>query len=58
MNNTWGDSSVSTKYMYHRIYAILDLKKNKDVHHHLSRLMDELAHNFKVDTGNFIGEDL
>lgn len=57
MNNTWGDSSVSTKYMYHRIHAILDLKKNKDVHYHLSRLMDELAHNFKADTGNFIGEE-
>jgi hypothetical protein len=24
----------------------------------LSRLMDELAHNYKVDTGRLIGEDL
>ena len=56
MNNTWGDSSVATKYIYQRIHAIMDLEKGEDVSYHLSRLMDELARNYKVDTNKLIGE--
>ena len=54
----WGDSMVSTKYIYERIHDILDMNDYADVAYSLSEFMDELAHNYKVDTGNLIGEDL
>ena len=54
----WGNSTVATKYMYERIHDILDMNEYEDVAYSLSRLMDELAHNYKVDTGNLIGEEL
>jgi hypothetical protein len=52
------DSRVSTKYIYHQIHDILNMNEYADVAYSLSRLMDELAHNYKVDTGKLIGEDL
>lgn len=55
--NGWGNSSVATKYIYERVWDILDGSK-KDMAYELSRLMDELAHNYKTDTGRLIGEDL
>jgi hypothetical protein len=58
MNNGFGNSSVSTQYIYQRIHDILDVKQVIDVSFELSRLLDELAHNYKVDTGRLIGEDL
>lgn len=58
MENTWGNSVVATKYIYQRIHDILDVKEVIDVSFELSRLMDEMAHNYKVDTGRLIGEDL
>ena len=51
-------SSVATKYIYQRIHDILDVKQVIDVSFELSRLLDELAQNYKVDTGRLIGEDL
>ena len=51
-------SKVCTKYMYERIHDILDMNEYEDVAYSLSRLMEELAHNYKVDTGNLIGENL
>ena len=58
MNNGFGNSSVSTQYIYQRIHDILDVKQVIDVSFELSRLLDELAQNYKVDTGRLIGEDL
>ena len=55
--NGWGNSSVATQYIYERVHVILD-GKQKDMAFELSRLLDELAHNYKVDTGRLIGEDL
>jgi len=57
MNNGFGNSSVATQYIYQRVWDILDGSK-KDMAADLSRLLDELAHNYKVDTGRLIGEDL
>jgi hypothetical protein len=54
--NGWGDSMVATKYVYQRIHSILDLDNAEDAYYHLSRFMKELAMNYKVDTGNLIGE--
>jgi len=51
-------SKVCTKYMYERIHDILDMDDYADVAYSLSRLMDELAHNYKVDTGKLIGEEV
>jgi hypothetical protein len=51
-------STVSTKYIYERIQEILDMNDYADVAYSLSRLMDELAKNYKTDTGKLIGEDL
>ena len=55
--NGWGNSSVATKYIYQRIWDILD-GREIDVSDELSMLLDELAHNYKTDTGRLIGEDL
>jgi hypothetical protein len=54
--NGWGASRVATKYIYQRIHDILNMNAYEDVAYSLSRLMDELAHNYKVDTGKLIGE--
>ena len=43
-------SSVSTKYMYEKIYAILDDDEDQQSQS-LSELLDELALTFKNDTG-------
>ena len=51
-------STVSTKYIYERIHDILDMNDYADVAYSLSQLMDELATNYKTDTGKLIGEDL
>lgn len=58
MKNTDKSSTVATQYIYERIHDILDIKDLIDVPFELSRLMDELAHNYKVDTGKLIGGDL
>ena len=49
-------SSVSTKYMYEKIYAILDDDEDQQSQS-LSELMDELALTFKNDTGFTIRSD-
>ena len=54
----WGDSMVATKYIYQRIHGILDMDSEDDMCYHLSRLLEELAFNYKVDTGKKMGEDL
>lgn len=54
--NGWGDSTIATKYIYQRIHGILDIE-GQDRDYHLSRLLDELAHNYKIDTGKLIGEE-
>jgi len=46
-------SRVDTIYMYERVREILDME---DLAYGLSRLHDELAHNFYADTGRKIGE--
>ena len=54
--NGWGSSTVATKYIYQRVQDILDLKSSEDITYHLSRLSDELARNYFVDTNKKIGE--
>jgi len=51
----WGDSMVSTKYVYQRLNDIMNQPVD-DTDYHLSRFLDELALNFKADTGKKIGE--
>lgn len=46
-------SRVDTIYIYERVREILDME---DLAYGLSRLHDELAHNFYVDTGRKVGE--
>jgi hypothetical protein len=46
-------SRVDTIYIYERVREILDME---DLAYGLSRLHDELAHNFYVDTDRKIGE--
>ena len=48
-------SRVDTIYMYERVQEILDMD---DMAYGLSRLHDELAQNFYVDTDRKIGEVL
>ena len=59
-NNGWGESTVATAYVYERVRAILEtsnpLDDEDDAVYYLSRFLDELAHNYKVDTGRFIAE--
>lgn len=52
----WGNSRVATKYIYERVHGILD-GRVADMPYELSRFMDELAHNYDVDTGEKIGAE-
>lgn len=55
----WGDSMIATKYVYEIIHAFLDADLPKtEIDWELSRFLDELAHNYKVDTGKLIGEKI
>ena len=55
----WGDSTVATKYVYEIIHDFLDADLTRQqMEWELSRFMDELAHNYFVDTGMKIGEKL
>ena len=58
--NGWGESTVATAYVYERVRAILEtsnpLDDEDDAVYYLSRFLDELAHNYKVDTGRLIAE--
>lgn len=56
-NDGWGNSAVATKYIYERVQAILDFHSQEDMAYHLSRLSDELARNYLIDTGSKIGAD-
>ena len=49
-------SSVSTKYMYEKIHAILDDDEDQQSES-LSELLDELALTFKQDTGFTVRSD-
>lgn len=59
-NNGWGESTVATAYVYERVRDILEtsnpLDEEDDAVYYLSRFLDELAHNYKVDTGRLIAE--
>ena len=52
----WGDSTVATKYIYNRIGDALDAETEEQMAQQLSNLYRELAHNYKVDTGELIGQ--
>ena len=52
------NSKVETKYIYLRIQSILDGEFDGNMANDLSRLMDELADNYFVDTNKKIGEDI
>ena len=49
-------SRVDTVYVYERLHDILNQDEWAKMSYDASRFMDELAHNFKVDTGIRIGE--
>ena len=52
------DSRVDVMYMYKRIKEILECEDLDSMAYVASRLSDELAHNYKVDTGRLIGQDM
>jgi len=49
-------SRVDVVYVYERLHDILNQDEWAKMSYDASRFMDELAHNFKVDTGIKIGE--
>ena len=52
------ESRVDVMYMYERVREILNCEDLDSMSYVASRLSDELAHNYKVDTGNLIGHDM
>ena len=52
------ESRVDVMYMYERVREILNCEDLDSMAYVASRLSDELAHNYKVDTGNLIGHDM
>ena len=52
------ESRVDVMYMYKRIKEILECEDLDSMAYVASRLSDELAHNYKVDTGRLIGQDM
>ena len=53
----WGDSVIATKYVYERVQDILNKTTKNEICYDLSRLSDELAHNYKIDTNKLIGDE-
>ena len=52
------ESRVDVIYMYERVRDILECEDLDSMAYVASRLSDELAHNYKVDTGRLIGQDI
>jgi hypothetical protein len=52
------ESRVDVMYMYKRVQEILNCKRGDDMAYAVSRLSDELAKNYVIDTGRKIGQDL
>jgi hypothetical protein len=52
------ESRVDVMYMYKRVQEILSCKRGDDMAYAVSRLSDELAKNYVIDTGRKIGQDL
>jgi hypothetical protein len=53
------ESKVDVKYVYEVIHSFLDADlSKKEMEWELSRFLDELANNYKIDTGKLIGEDI
>lgn len=50
-------SMVATKHVYERVQGIFNAVDELEVEYQLHRFLDELAHNYKVDTGELIEED-
>ena len=57
-NKMTKESRVDVMYVYERIQDILDCKDLDNMSYVASRFSDELAENYKVDTGRKIGQDL
>jgi len=47
-------STVATKYVYERVQGIFNEVDELEVEYQLHRFLDELAHNYKVDTGELL----
>jgi hypothetical protein len=56
-SNGYGDSWIATKYLWERINYIMTNCFDEDLEDQLFSLMDELAHNYTVDTGKKITEE-
>jgi hypothetical protein len=56
--NGYGDSVVATQYIWSRINYIMSNCFDEELEDQLFSLMDELAHNFTVDTGKKITEEV
>jgi len=54
--NGYGASMIATKYVYDRISEILTSDIDEDLG--LSKFLDELAHNYSIDTGKKITEKI
>ena len=52
------ESRVDVMYMYKRVQEILSCESEDDMAYAVSRLSDELAKNYVIDTGRKIGQDL
>ena len=52
------ESRVDVMYMYERVREILNCEDLDNMSYVASRFSDELAKNYKVDTGNLIGHDM
>jgi hypothetical protein len=52
------ESRVDVMYMYKRVQEILSCDSEDDMAYAVSRLSDELAKNYVIDTGRKIGQDL
>jgi hypothetical protein len=54
----YGDSTIATKYVWERLRYIMDNCLGDEMADQVWGFMEELAHNYQVDTDNFIGEDV
>lgn len=49
--SNWGNSTVETRYVWERLRYIMENEFGDDLEQAIWDFMDELVHNYKVDTG-------
>lgn len=55
----WGSSRIATKYVYEQLNDIKNSRGSRyKIRREINKFLESLAHNYQVDTGNKIMEEI